>query len=52
MLRFIISQNDCQSVLGKYACVQLRLIKRVFSINLDRYYDLFHELGKLSGVIL
>ncbi|RVE40198.1 hypothetical protein evm_015152, partial [Chilo suppressalis] len=49
ILRFIISEHECQSVLGKYACEELGIIKRIFSINLDQYEDLFRGLGKLPG---
>lgn len=48
-LRFIITKNNCQSVLGKDACEELGLIKRVFTIKIEQYEDLFHGLGKLPG---
>lgn len=50
-LHFIISQSDCQSVLGKYACEQLGMVNRVFSVNVKdlNCEDLFKGLGKLPG---
>ncbi|XP_013196514.1 uncharacterized protein K02A2.6-like [Amyelois transitella] len=48
-LRFIISEHDCQNVLGKFSCEQLGLIKRLYSIDINQYDDIFKGLGKLPG---
>lgn len=48
-LRFVISKQDCYSLLGKYACEELGIVKRIFSLNIQRYEDLFRGLGKLPG---
>lgn len=48
-LKFVIASEPCQSILGKHALEALRLIQRVYSINLDKYLDLFKGLGKLPG---
>ncbi|XP_063634829.1 uncharacterized protein K02A2.6-like [Cydia splendana] len=48
-LRFVICRGDRKSVLGKYACEDLGLVKRIYSLSLDHYEDLFHGLGKLPG---
>lgn len=48
-LRFVVADFDCQSVLGKYACEELGMVKRILSLNVDRYSDLFQGLGKLPG---
>jgi hypothetical protein len=49
LLKFIISSNDCQSILGKYALEQLGLIQRVLTVNVQEFNDLFCGLGKLPG---
>ncbi|XP_059056153.1 uncharacterized protein K02A2.6-like [Achroia grisella] len=48
-LYFIISDQNCQSVLGKNACDELGLVRRIFAINIDDYDDLFQGVGKLPG---
>lgn len=48
-LKFIISEQNGQSILGKDALEQIGLVKRVFSLNLDNYKNLFRGLGKLPG---
>ncbi|CAH2091430.1 unnamed protein product [Euphydryas editha] len=47
LIKFVISKNDCQSVLSKDTCESLKLIKRVYCLNIDNYSDLFHGVGKL-----
>ncbi|CAH2092466.1 unnamed protein product [Euphydryas editha] len=49
LIKFVISKNDCQSVLSKDTCESLKLIKRVYCLNVDNYSDLFHGVGKLPG---
>lgn len=48
-IKFLISEHDCQSILGKNALEQLGLIKRIYSLNICDYDDLFKGLGKLPG---
>ncbi|XP_059052349.1 uncharacterized protein K02A2.6-like [Achroia grisella] len=48
-LKFIISDQTCQSILGKHAVEKIGLIKRVYSLDINKYYELFHGLGKLPG---
>lgn len=48
-LKFAISVNKCQSVLGLQACINLGLIKRIYSFNLKEYDELFSGLGCLPG---
>lgn len=49
LIDFVISNHRCQSVLGKYTCEELGLIKRVFALKIENYEDLFHGVGKLPG---
>ncbi|CAH2226702.1 jg3211, partial [Pararge aegeria aegeria] len=49
IIKFIISKDDCQSVLGKDTCENIGVIKRIFAINIDTYSDLFRGVGKLPG---
>lgn len=48
-LFFAVAISKCQSVLGRQSCEKIGLIKRVNSIKLDRYDDLFKGLGCLPG---
>lgn len=48
-LHFVIADFECQSVLGKFACENMQMIQRIFSLNIDMYTDLFQGLGKLPG---
>lgn len=48
-LRFAIADNDCQSVLGRKSCELMKLVKRIYGINLTDYSDLFQGVGCLPG---
>nr|XP_049707055.1 uncharacterized protein K02A2.6-like [Helicoverpa armigera] len=48
-LKFAIADMKCQSVLGRISCIQLNLIKRIHSLNLSQYDDLFDGIGCLPG---
>lgn len=48
-IEFVIADMTCQSVLGKNTCEKLGLIKRIMSLSLSGYHDLFKGLGKLPG---
>ncbi|XP_045534999.1 uncharacterized protein LOC123721191 [Papilio machaon] len=48
-LHFIVTKHNCQSVLGKNACEELGMIRRIHTIDITSYDDLFKGLGKLPG---
>ncbi|CAK1554172.1 unnamed protein product [Leptosia nina] len=48
-LYFAIADIKCQSLLGRKSCERLGLIKRIQSIKLDNYGDVFKGLGCLPG---
>ncbi|XP_052746992.1 uncharacterized protein K02A2.6-like [Bicyclus anynana] len=48
-LKFAIASISCQSVLGRQACIELGLVKRVYDINLSKYDHLFRGIGCLPG---
>ncbi|XP_072938829.1 uncharacterized protein [Epargyreus clarus] len=49
VLKFAIANIDCQSVLGRQACIDLGLIRRVNSIDISEFNDLFNGIGCLPG---
>lgn len=49
LINFVISNDNCQSVLGKVTCEKLSLVKRIYTIDIDKYNDLFQGVGKLPG---
>lgn len=48
-IKFVIANFNCQNVLGKYTCEEIGVVKRVMSLSMNDYDDLFHGLGKLPG---
>ncbi|KAJ0172603.1 hypothetical protein K1T71_011742 [Dendrolimus kikuchii] len=48
-LNFAIADIECASVLGRKSCEQMGLIKRINTIRLSDYSDLFSGLGCLPG---
>lgn len=48
-IRFAIADIKCQSVLGRKSCEEIGLVKRIHTINLKDYEDLFSGLGCLPG---
>ncbi|XP_052748238.1 uncharacterized protein LOC128200096 [Galleria mellonella] len=48
-LKFAVADIECSSVLGRNSCEELGLIKRIMSIELSNYNDLFKGLGCLPG---
>ncbi|XP_039755212.1 uncharacterized protein K02A2.6-like [Pararge aegeria] len=48
-LKFAVASISCQSVLGRQACTELGLVKRVHDINLSYYDNLFRGIGCLPG---
>lgn len=48
-LKFAIADIRCQSVLGRKSCEELGLVKRIQSVNLSNYEELFTGLGCLPG---
>lgn len=48
-LKFVITSNNSMSILGKCALEQLGLVKRIFSVDIQDYKELFNGLGRLPG---
>lgn len=48
-LKFAVANIQCQSVLGRKSCEEIGLVKRVHSVNVSEYEDLFAGLGCLPG---
>ncbi|XP_060810750.1 uncharacterized protein K02A2.6-like [Amyelois transitella] len=48
-LKFAIADMSCQSVLGRKSCEELGLVRRIHSVKLLEFKDLFTGLGCLPG---
>jgi transposase InsO family protein len=48
-MKFAIADISCESVLGRDSCSELGLIKRIHTVNLSEFSDLFEGLGCLPG---
>ncbi|XP_045451661.1 uncharacterized protein K02A2.6-like [Melitaea cinxia] len=48
-LKFAIADMICNSILGYKSCEMLGLVKRIYSIEISNYDDVFKGLGRLPG---